>query len=134
MQTVTFQLPNILVQRAKQIALVLGAPLEEVLSSALSVGLPDLQDIPAEMQLELAQMTGLSDNSLWAISKQRLSDEQQSELSRLVMLQGERSLLPDEQIQLEELRQEYGRITLRKSQAYALLSLRGGRPLLEQVK
>ena len=37
--------------------------------------------------------------------------------------------LPEQKL-LDELRREYGRITLRKARAYALLSLRGGQPLL----
>ncbi len=31
---------------------------------------------------------------------------------------------------MESLRQEYRHVTLRKARAYALLSMRGGRPLL----
>jgi hypothetical protein len=54
-------------------------------------------------------------------------------MQQLIQLQGERSLTPTEQSQLEDLRREYGRTTLLKARAYALLSLRGGKPLLSDI-
>ena len=61
-----------------------------------------------------------------------MSGKLEQKWQQLVKNQAQRSLLPEEQAQLEELRREYGRITLRKARAYALLSLRGGKPLLFQ--
>lgn len=43
-------------------------------------------------------------------------------------------LSPDEQLNLQTLRRHYGEITLRKARAYALLSARGGKPLLEESR
>jgi predicted anti-sigma-YlaC factor YlaD len=54
-----------------------------------------------------------------------MPEEQQQQLRTLTELRAERSLTPEEQETLEMLRQEYGRRTLYKARAYALLSLRG---------
>jgi predicted anti-sigma-YlaC factor YlaD len=62
-----------------------------------------------------------------------MSAEAQEQLQQLTHLQGDRPLTPEEHAQLDARRQEYGRITLLKARAYALLSLRGGAPLLRQV-
>lgn len=57
----------------------------------------------------------------------------QERLLQLTQFQAQRALTADEQTQLEALRQDDNRITLRKARAYALLSIRGGAPLLSQV-
>ena len=62
-----------------------------------------------------------------------MSAEAQERLQQLAHLQGQRALTAAEQEQLDALRQEYGRTTLLKARAYALLSLRGGEPLLSRI-
>jgi hypothetical protein len=79
------------------------------------------------MQAELARMTWLSDQAPWAIARSTMPDQQQEELWYLTEFQTQRQLTQEEQEMLEVLRREYGRVTLRKARAYALLSLRGGR-------
>jgi len=83
-----------------------------------------------DTRADLARMTWLSDQELWAIARSMMTEEQQERLHYLTKLQTQRMLNQEEQEALEFLRQEYGRVTLRKARAYALLSLRGGRPLL----
>jgi len=130
LQSITLHLPETVMRRARQTADVLQRPLEEVLTAILAAVLPDVEDAPADMQAELIRMTWLSDRELWAIAQSTMSDEQQEQLRHLTELQARRPLTPEEQESLEALRREYGRVTLRKARAYALLSLRGGRPLL----
>jgi hypothetical protein len=129
-QSVTLNLPEPVMRRAKQAAAVLHRPVEEILAKMLAAMLPDVEEAPLSTQADLARMTWLSDNELWDIARSMMSDEQQGQLHALAELQTQRGLTPQEQETLEALRQEYGRITLYKARAYALLSLRGGRPLL----
>ena len=75
-------------------------------------------------------MTWLNEGELWTIAQSQMSRAEQARLSDLSAQQTSRALTTDEEKQLEALRSEYGRITLRKARAYALLSLRSGRPLL----
>ncbi len=59
-----------------------------------------------------------------------MSEEGQKQLADLSDLQAQRQLTQNERETIKALRQEYGRTTLRKARAYALLSMRGGRLLL----
>lgn len=129
-QSVTLYLPEPVMQRARQAANTLQRPVEEVLTSILAATLPDVEDAPLDMRADLARMTWFSDQELWTIARSAMTEEQQEQLRRMTRLQARRPLTQEEQETLESLRQEYGRVTLRKARAYALLSLRGGRPLL----
>jgi hypothetical protein len=132
-QSVTLRLPETVMRRARQTANVLQRPLEELLISLVTAALPDVEDAPLEVQAELARMTWFNGQELWGIARSTMPVEQQEQLSSLADLQTIRALTPAEQETLDNLRQEYGRVTLRKARAYALLSLRGGTPLLTGV-
>lgn len=131
-QNVTLQLPDGLLQRARLAAVTLQRPLEEILTAALAAALPEVQDAPADMRAELARMTWLGDSDLWAITRSAMSARDQEHLQYLSELQSQRVLTEDEVTKLDGLRRAYGQVTLRKARAYALLSLRGGRPLLAE--
>ena len=92
-----------------------------------------MHDVPDDMQAELMRMTWLDSQELWRMARAQMSADAQAQLQQLTHLQGQRPLTPDEQAQLDALRQAYGRMTLLKARAYALLSLRGVAPLLSQV-
>jgi hypothetical protein len=92
--------------------------------------LPNVEDASLDMQADLARMTWLDDQELWTIAQSAMPDEDQEQLRNLAESQARRLLTRTEQETLEALRQEYGQVTLRKARAYALLSLRGGAPLL----
>lgn len=129
-QSVTLDLPTEVMQRARQSAKALQRPVEKVLTDMVVAALPDMEDAPTDMKADLVRMTWLGDRDLWAIAHSAMTEEQQKRFRRLTRLQTERPLTQEEQGTLEALRQEYGRVTLRKARAYALLSLRGGRSLL----
>jgi hypothetical protein len=133
MTTITLTLPERIMEQAQQAAAALQRPVEEVLSDLLVAVLPTTQDVPDNMQAELVRMTWLESQELWRIAREQMSAAVQEQLQQLTHLQGQRPLTPDEQAQLDALRQDYGRMTLLKARAYALLSLRGGEPLLSQI-
>lgn len=128
--SVTLDLPDAVLNRAQQAANTLNLSLEEVLVDVLAAGLPEVVDAPEEMQAELARMTWLDERGLWEIANRQMAEQTQDKLHQLSELQGQRELTETEEQELEALRREYGRATLRKARAYALLSLRSGRPLL----
>jgi len=117
-------------QRARRTAEAARRPVEDVLTATLVAALPEVEGAPPDMQEELARMTWLDEQALWAIAQSSLSTRKQEQLAYLAELQTQRVLTAAEIADLESLRQEYGRITLSKARAYALLSMRGGRPLL----
>lgn len=131
-QSVTLQLPEALMRRARQAADALRYPVEDVLTSALAAALPDVEDVPATMQSELARMTWLNDRELWWIARSTMSEANQQRLSELAEAQMQRPLTAQESQVLTVLREDYRRVTLKKARAYALLSMRGGQPLLAE--
>ncbi|HID52439.1 MAG TPA: hypothetical protein EYP41_10415 [Anaerolineae bacterium] len=132
MTTITLNLPGRLIQRAEQASLVLQKPVEDILTDLLDVTLPDTTDAPPELQADLARMTWMDNQALWQIARDQMDTQSESRLRTLAQLQDERALTAVERTELDNLRREYGRITLLKSRAYALLSLRGGEPLLKK--
>ena len=133
MTTITLTLPERTMEQAQQAAAALQRPVEEVLCDLLAAVLPTMHDVPDDMQAELMRMTWLDSQELWHMAREQMSASAQAQLQQLTHLQGQRPLTPDEQAQLDTLRQQYGRMTLLKARAYAVLSLRGGAPLLSQV-
>jgi hypothetical protein len=124
-QTVTLKMPTPVYRRAQNAATALRRPMEEVLVDTLSVALPPLDDVPQEMVSELAAMIALSNEALWKIARSVMPTKKQTILRSLSRARRKRELPPPETRKLRELQQEYGRITLRKAQAYALLHHRG---------
>jgi len=129
-QSVTLDLPEAVIRRARQAAEVLNHPLEKVLADVLAASLPEVEDVPPDMRAELEQMTWFSEQQLWAIAHSTMADEQQTRLQALTELQPDHALTAQERAEQGSLQREYGRVTLRKARAYALLSLRSGQPLL----
>lgn len=132
-QTVTLHLPGTIMRRAKRAANALQRSMEEVLTDILAMNLPDVEQAPLTMQTELARMSWLSNEQLWSIAREMMSDKEQKQMRNLSEKQSLQPLTQKEEEELEALRQVYGRVTARKARAYALLSLRGGRPLLAEV-
>ena len=133
MQNITLQLSDNLMQRAAQTADVLAQPLETLLAAMLDATLPDIADAPLAVQAELARMTWFSSQELWAIARSQMAPEKQQEIQRLSALQQQRPLHEEEQEMINLLRDEYSRVTLCKARAYALLSIRSGQPLLQNL-
>jgi RNA:NAD 2'-phosphotransferase (TPT1/KptA family) len=130
MTTITLSLPEQTMAQARRAAEALNKPVEEVLSDMVTAVLPVVQDAPEDVQLELTRMTWLDNQALWQIARRAISQDEQEELHRLAERQAAGRLSSTEWERLEHLRHEYGRVTLRKARAYALLSLRAGKPLL----
>ncbi len=129
MATLTLEVSDSLLTRAHEAAEALNRPLEDVLIGALAVGLPDVHDAPDSVRSELLEMAFFDEESLWQIAKGEMAYAERQELQMLLDVQ-RRPLFPQEQMRLQELRENYGKAMLRKARAYALLSLRSGQPLL----
>ena len=132
MTDITLTLPQTLLEQAHQAAQILQRPVEDVLTDMLKASLPDVNDVPPGMRAELTAMIWLSETELWSIAHSIMSEDDQTQLQHLSKKQAQDNLSDAEKSELEALRQAYGQITLRKAHAYALLSLRGGKPLLAE--
>jgi hypothetical protein len=87
---------------------------------------PSLDDVPEDMRTELVEMTWWDDARLMEAADAMMPEDQ----ARMVELSTSGSSSPAQQEALEDLRTDYGRITLRKARATALLSIRGGKRFL----
>lgn len=124
-QTVTLRVPNPVYRHVKRAAEALQRPLEEMIVNTLRVAVPRVDDVSPNMAAELAALSSLSDEALWQVAKSVMPAKSQTRLRTLSAAQRERQLTIAEEKKINALRQEYGRITLRKAQAYALLHERG---------
>jgi hypothetical protein len=128
MTIITLNLPEKTIIQAKHAAAILNRSVEEVLVEMLTAVLPSVQDAPEALQAELAGMTWMDNKALWTIARSAMPQIDQDRMRQLSEMENRSE--SDEQ-ELENLRNEYGRITLIKSRAYAILSLRGGKPILQ---
>ncbi len=125
MQTITIDLTDQLYHSASEIARITNRSVVDVVQASLKHTLPPLDDIPAEEATYLAQFSTFDDSALWQISRSTLPLEQQEALQDLLRRQGSTGLSIEENVQLQSLLDEYGRLLLHKSHAWLLLARRG---------
>ena len=130
MTTITINFPDALAERVNGAARTMHRPLEEVLTAMLEGAVPSLDDVPEDVRPELVEMTWWDDARLIEAANTLMPDEDQS---RMAALSAEGPSSASEQEELEALRTAYGRITLRKARAAALLGIRSGKRLLAEA-
>jgi hypothetical protein len=131
MTRIILELPESLAMRAGRTAQAMHWPMEEVITAMLDGVLPSLDDVSTDMQADLVEMTLLDDDALLSIANATMSDEDQQ---RLADLSGRDALATAEQEELVTRRDSYGKATLRKARALALLSVRSGKRLLADAR
>lgn len=113
-------------RRLQRMAAVLRRPLEEVASQTIRGNLPPtVDDLPVELQNELADWLNLSDEQLWQIASAALPADQWQRHRRLLRKNEAGALTEVEHEQLAHLRTEVDRFVLRRSYALAVLKWRG---------
>lgn len=132
MSGVFIELPESTLAGVRHAAARMHRPTEELLSQLIQLSL-DVEALPDEERDELLEMAWLDNRRLWQIARSQLTSQQQKRLTQLSQHQSEASFSLTEQNELNELRHEYGRMTLHKARAFAILSLRGGRSLYPQL-
>ncbi len=126
LQTITLRLPEDSYWRLQRMATALRRPLEEVASQTIRGNLPPaVDDLPAELQNELAGWSSLSDERLWEIARDPLPADQWRRHRRLLRKNEAGALTEAEREELARLRAATDRFVLRRSYALALLKWRG---------
>lgn len=125
LHTVTLKISENTYRRANKVAKVLKKSVEDVVTGAVGANLPDLDDVPVEMEAELAAMTYLSNEALLALANAEMEEERQQRLHEHLESQGRNELQQNGQRQLATLMAEYGQTMLRRAKAMALLLERG---------
>ncbi len=124
MSDFTLTVPDEMVAAARQIAEATEQPLEEVLLSRLKSALP-LPVLPPDEEAELEALKHLSDDALWTIAREQMPQEVRERMQVLMDRNSRGTITPDEYRTLEGLVDRGQRLTLRKSEAAALLTRRG---------
>ncbi len=126
LQTVTLQLPENIYQRLRRMAETTRRPLEEVVFHSIQGNLPPVtDDLPVEMQNELATLQSLGDDAIWEIAKTPVDSKAWQRHQFLLQKNKNEALSEAEQQELAQLRQNIDHLVLRRSYALALLKWRG---------
>jgi hypothetical protein len=128
---VSVNVPQPLYRRLEQAAARLQKPVQEYLAETLQATLPVTDQLPENIQLEVAALEKLGGPELEVIAESSMAPVDQEAFEQLLDLQSMRSLSAVELAQLEALRAEYGRVLLLKARAFALLAERGSPLSLE---
>lgn len=124
MSDFTLTVPEEMVQAAKQIAEATSQPLEQVLLSRLKTALP-FPTLPPDEEAELTALAQLSDDALWTFAREHMPRDLSEQMETLMDKNSLGTITPIEYAELENLVERGQRLTLRKSEAAAILKRRG---------
>ena len=120
--TVAVQIPQSLYHRLEQAAIKLQKPVENLLVETLQAALSTVDEIPEQIRVNIATLDNLDEAALREVAASEMTPPDQELIEQLLDVQGQRPLSDDEAEQLNRLRNEYGRVLLRKARAFALLA------------
>jgi hypothetical protein len=134
-QKITIELPEPIFQQLTRIAAATHQSLEALATQSIASNLPPSADsAPLEMQGELLRMQTLDVSALLEIAQKVVAPKQQERHNELLEKNQVVSLTPNEQQELNELRQAVDRLTLQKAYAWSVLRWRGQRiPSLNEL-
>lgn len=124
-QTVTVQLPDGLYRQVQDRASRLHRSVEGEVVALLTAALPTLDDLPAPLVDEMAQLVFLSDAELWRAARNELATEENERMQALLYKRQRAGLSRREEEEADELLRRYDRSMLLRAQAMALLKERG---------
>lgn len=127
MTTRTIEVPEDLYLQLEQRAHAAAQSVDTVVRQTLAQSLPPTPepDLPQAVQDELAAMTHLSDEALWAIARSTMNSDTLALYDVLRERKADGTLMPEGQEWLTRISQDADAVTLRKAHAYVLLKSRG---------
>lgn len=127
-QTITLELTDDLIDRARKQAAQSDQPIEQVLVRQLEAAFSEpLPILPADEQAELDALAYLSTDALWTIAREQMPHDQQNRMQMLMSGNTKGKLTTTEFAELENLVEQGQRLMLRKAKAAALLTEKGYR-------
>lgn len=126
MQTINIELPDEIYRRLRDMATVTNRSVEDVVVQTIRGNLPlTPNDLPPEQHDLVAALASLDDDTLWAVAREPLPEEDWRRHRRLLRKAETGMLAPAEQQALAALREATDRLVMRRSVALALLKWRG---------
>lgn len=117
--------PEEVYTRARRIAERTSRPIDEVMIQRLETSFAPLPELAADEEAELEALSHLSDDALWTIAREQMATNLQWRMQELMNKHSLGSISEEEYRELEGLVDRSERLMLRKSEAAALLALRG---------
>ena len=124
-QTITVHLPELLYQKIAQRAQQTRRSVEDELVVVVEAALPTLDDVPADVANDMAQLKFLTDSELWRAAESVLTPAESEQMQALILKRQREGLTPAEQQETEQLARRHDRIMLIRAQAAVLLKDRG---------
>ncbi|MGH9845025.1 MAG: hypothetical protein ACREEM_40435 [Blastocatellia bacterium] len=133
-QTITLTVPDRLYLPLQRVAQATNQPVESLLLTAIQSSLPSLDGLPDAVLHRLTELESLDDEGLWQVMLEKVSVEDQQEISSLLARNESGALTPTEQERLASLQEAADLVMLRKARAAVLLRFRGKRvPTLSEL-
>jgi hypothetical protein len=117
--------PEEIYRQAQQIAASTSQPVEQVILDYLRTRFAPLPTLPPDEEAELDALKQLSDDALWTIAREQMARDAQERMSVLMDKNSSGTISSEEYRELQQLVERGQRLTLRKSEAAALLTKRG---------
>ena len=122
---VTITVPTTIFQQLEALAHQQHRSVSDMVCEIVLREVPLLPTLPQDVEAELAAFTNLSDEVLWLLARNTLTEAEQEELATLNDVAQKRSLTQAEQARQQVLVEAYERMMIRRAHAALLLKLRG---------
>ena len=117
--------PEDIYARARRIAEETAQPVDQVMLEYLRTLSTPLPALAPEEEAELEALKNLSDDALWTIAREQMSEELQTQMLALMDKNSLGTITAEEYSELTALVERGQRLMVRKSEAAALLTQRG---------
>ncbi|OIO95146.1 MAG: hypothetical protein AUK03_05890 [Anaerolineae bacterium CG2_30_64_16] len=125
LQTVTLRLPDLIYRQIERSARRMRRSVEDELVVVVSSALPTLEDLPADIVDDLAQLAYLTDAELWQAARSALSRRDSERMQALLLKRQCEELSTAEEREAKRLAYRSDRTMLVRAQAAVLLKDRG---------
>jgi len=125
LQPITLRLPEVLYRQVERRAQRMRRPIEDELVAVVSSALPALDDLPADIADELAQLDYLTDDELWQAAHAVLPRRDSERMQALLLKRQREGLSVAEERETQRLAHRADRTMLARARAVALLKKRG---------
>lgn len=125
LQPVTIHLPTALYRQIQQRANQMQRSVEDELVAVVTATLPAIDELPAELAADLAQLPLLTNDELKQAAQTTLSSDETGRMQTLLQKKQREGLTHQEEEEANRLAQLYDRTLLIRAQAAALLKERG---------
>jgi predicted CopG family antitoxin len=131
----TISIPESLYQKVQAIARQRSLSVDDVIRAGLEgLSVESILGIPRDEQAELKAMTYLSDDALFSMMREQMSQAKQARMTALMEKNSRATLSDEEHAELVTLVEDGQRLTLRKATAMDILMDRGYELTLDDMK